>query len=110
MLVEGAPLQCGKAAKLHATSYLRRTIMTFCTPALHDKIMPFMVCISPALMTCTQLPSCKTAMKALCMGTPWFGVVGPTCFLHCTLLFLPSALHDRPCFSCRIALPCFDYL
>ena len=33
-----------------------------------------------------------------------------TCFIHCTLLFSLSALHDRPCFSCRITLPCFDYL
>ena len=30
------------------------------------------------------------------------------CSLH-PALFVP-ALHDRPCFSCRIALPCFDYL
>ena len=33
-----------------------------------------------------------------------------TCFVRCTLLFSLSALHDRPCFSCRITLPCFDYL
>ena len=30
------------------------------------------------------------------------------CSLH-PALFVP-ALHDRPCFSCRITLPCFDYL
>ena len=39
-----------------------------------------------------------------------FGVVVATCFLCCTLLFSLSALHDKPCFSCRITLPCFDYL
>ena len=33
-----------------------------------------------------------------------------TCFLCCTLLFSLSALHDKPCFSGRITLPCFDYL
>ena len=39
-----------------------------------------------------------------------FGVVVATCLLCCTLLFSLSALHDKPCFSCRITLPCFDYL
>ena len=39
-----------------------------------------------------------------------FGVVVATCLLCCTLLFSLSALPDKPCFSCRITLPCFDYL
>ena len=39
-------------------------------------------------------------------------VLGGGCTLLCSLhpaLFVP-ALHDRPCFPCRITLPCFDYL